>query len=174
MQPITSKAQMYRLLRAGGLGNTLRSWASPTEVPRDEPGLRCGLRCLEPGCPFWYGLTAAAACRAWQPGYLISEMFPDQFTTLNAELMDAAGGLVLHWRDEVGESCRDAARRGWHLATGLVASTLLRARLTEASYHDIRALLEAYPDHVVELSAASVMVGSWPGRNHIVWECRLY
>jgi len=35
-------------------------------------------------------------------------------------------------------------------------------------------LLDLYPDHVIEFSAAEVFVGDRPGRNAVVWEVRKY
>jgi len=174
---IRSKTESYALLRAGKLGNALRNWERPEDVPGAlRRSLRFGLRQAagQGGGVFCYGLTWQQAQRLWMPSHYVSEMFPDSQTVLNAEIMDAPGGLVLSWRNEKGESCREAARRGWHLATGLAARLILQARLTEASYHDLELLLDQYPGHVVELSAAACMVGSWPGRNHCVWEVRVY
>lgn len=52
--------------------------------------------------------------------------------------------------------------------------TVFRHLMAPDSYDDLMLLLDAYPDHVVELSILDRCCGTVKGRNAIVWEVRAY
>ena len=58
------------------------------------------------------------------------------------------------------------------LITGKALDVL--PRMNENSYDDLMELVELYPEHVIEFSATEGEVGLIRGRNHVVWEVRLY
>ena len=51
---------------------------------------------------------------------------------------------------------------------------LLRRHLCLSSLADLEAIVELYPDHVIELGAYSCNVGVIPWRNAVIWEVRRY
>jgi len=59
-------------------------------------------------------------------------------------------------------------------AFGLNAKMILEKNLYTSSLADIYALLEIYPDSVIEFSSYSIPVGNIKGRNAVIWEVRNY
>ena len=69
---------------------------------------------------------------------------------------------------------REAFRQTGIEWTGAAAHAVLKTYLWPADYDDLFALLDRYPQHVVELTACERTVGVIPGRRACFWECRLY
>jgi len=182
--PIKTKRQMYTLLRSGALGNTLRTWRSSDDIAADGYEGEIALR-MSTGSSghFITGIDMRSSIQLGNTlaradinitDVVFCEPFPDDQLVLQGEVMDAPFGLVLAWSDVPRLNMRQAASRGFQHTFGLAAKTLLRARLSDSSYDDLMELLELYPEHVVEFSAAESFVGNRPGRNAVIWECRAY
>lgn len=183
MERITSKAQMYAMLAAGRLGNTIRQFFSVDEwrASRDaELYPQWGVRTLIAGGP----------CRLFCPREEVADtvakfgcavnisMMIDAIcrVTLWADIFESESGLVVHGIEypPVGGSWRalmPTAAREWR---GLAARMLLRRHLNANSLDDLDATFERWPGHVVELSACERCIGVIPGRNAVVWEVRSY
>jgi hypothetical protein len=182
MQPVRHKAQMYALLRSGAFGNTNPSWDDlavwKAEAPRSAP--LWGVRSMTVGdhraqldVPTD---EVAGLVRKLFPhgGYNISPMV-DQWLTLRCDVWESPEGFRVYgvegrrdikWREALGQHGRE-----W---TGLAARMLLRHHLNANSLADLEAVLELWPGHIVELTAMECCWGTVPGRNAVVWECRLY
>jgi len=132
-------------------------------------------------------LKLAMLIHSWRTEYkvdvndiMISPNPPDDKIAIQGELMRTPLGLHFKYnctpnkslRRAMDEFTEDGDRAGY--ATGLTAKMLLQQNLTPSSYADLEAVLDQYPDHVVELTAWAVEVGNIPGRNTCVWEVRLY
>ena len=181
MTAITSKRQMYGLLRSGALGNTLRTWATRENYLEAGFRGRTSLRCLVPGVTFRHGLThedvlvQGAHSFEGQPpeAFVYCEAAPDEQVVLQGEVSRIAGGLYMAWSRERC-NMRVATSLGWRHASGLTAKVLLEASVDPSSLEDIELLLDKYHDHVIEFSAFSVALGLVPRRNTVIWEVRRY
>jgi len=185
---ITTKRQMYRMLADGAFGNTIpqyfsiKEWAASGLCERYK---FWGVRSLVPAGP----------CRLNCPNdEVISTCLSPAFRDypLNISLMIDKVTQITLWaevmRDERGWCVYGIqypkTKDGWtwrsHMPShgtqwyGMHAQSILRCHLNSNSYADLEALLDQYPDHVVELSATASCFGTIPGRNSVVWECRLY
>ncbi len=187
-EPVTSKAQMYRLLAAGAFGNTVPQWLDADAWTAEAPKsiLWWGVRTLTPGGPCRLNCPAAEVPatfaefeRAGHPSQI--SMMVDRVATVTAwfEVWDAPTGLVVEgieypqtpdwtWRNSMPDP---AKRRRWE---GTAARLVLAKHLNVNSRDDLADVLDQYPDHVVELSALDRPLGLFPHRNGIVWEVRLY
>ena len=68
---------------------------------------------------------------------------------------------------------RTAMKKAVHMC-GASAMLYLRSVMTEASYQQLQEIFSEYPDSVVELSVYQSCLGSMPGYNTLIWECRDY
>lgn len=179
---ITDKHTMYGLLHRRVLGNTLRSWTCVADYLssgfRGYVGLRT--RLIGGPCVYWLtrktvrDLVARWVARNGVPGSAIAvqQMAPHCAGTLQGELShDYINGYMLHASTE-RVPMRDA--REWRDFKGAHVLMLLRRYLWPSSFDDVMALLDEYPDAVVEFSAFSCEVGWAQGRNHVIWEVREY
>jgi hypothetical protein len=177
--PITSKTQMYALLRRGAFGNTFQIWDNADDFAasgfRDLVGVRCSNK---PGAPYYphltphQGLMMAALVeeRGLEP--VIYEASPDQLITLQGELADFSEGFQLTYstrRCSMREALREPS-----FASGKRAELLVRRAVTASDWADIEAIFTTWPGHVVEFTAYSSPVGNLRGRRAIVWEVRSY
>lgn len=195
---ITSKSQMYALLAAGELGNTIPQFFDPQDWWRehsDENGSR-----LAADAPGWWGVrtqTPGGPCRLNCPaaevvdtaaGYELAghrvniSMMVDRVATVTAwlEVWDSPTGLVVEgveypdtaggwtWRNSMPDPTK---RRRWE---GTAARLVLARHLNENDRDDLAANLAQWPDHVVEMSALDRCLGTIPHRRAIVWEIRGY
>lgn len=187
-ESVTSKAQMYRMLSAGEFGNTIRQyfdldvWQSSDEADRIATW---GVRTLTPGgpcrlnCPNFE--VPKTALEFMDAGHKVNiSMMVDRVATVTAwlEVWDAPTGLVVEgiehpdtaggwtWRNSMPDPKR---RRAW---AGTAARMVLARHLNANSLADLWALLERFPDHVVEMSSLDRCIGTVPHRNSICWEVR--
>jgi len=186
MPPITNKRDMYRLLTAGSLGNTIPQWFDVSEWERSADAGRYplwGVRSLVPGGPCRLNCPAAEVrATAERPefqraGVNVSAMV-DAVTVVTAwlEVYDSPTGLVVYGIEYPprGVSWREwMPTRGRHWE-GTAARMVLRKHLNPNSLDDLSTVLDRWPGHVVELSAVEGCFGTVPGRNGIVWEVRNY
>lgn len=180
---ITSKQQMYRHLAAGDFGNTIPQYFSVREWRDSGDDNRYafwGVRTLRPGGPCHLNCTSAEVeftVKKFKEPVNISLMI-DRVTKVRlwADVMDSETGLIVHGIIDPPRlgGWRAMMPAGAKQYEGLKARHLLRDRLSPSSLEDLYALLDRYPGHVVELSACSSNLGTIPGRNAVIWECRYY
>ena len=81
----------------------------------------------------------------------------------------------LHLRfSQVKEPMRIAFSKQVENIKGLAAKMLLQQHLYPNSFTDVMALLELYPNHVIEFTTYDYQVGDNERRNTIIWEVRNY
>lgn len=183
---VKTKAEMYRLLRAGALGNTTPTWDNVylwAEFVGTSAWDRWGVRTLTPGgpCAYWLstGRVPAAVQMFERAGHQvnISPMVEALATsTLWANVWDSPTGLVvdgIEYPDQAQtwRALMPVASREYR---GVAARMLLERHLNANSLDDLRVMIETYPDHVIELAALDRCFGTVPGRNGIIWEVRNY
>ena len=189
---IRDKRTMYDMLARGELGNTLpqyftlQEWANHAhEFPtwgirvttgRGGPDARSRLNvCTANVAPYVLKNFAEGE-------YNISGMV-DPFVTFRAEVVELDNGLSVSY--VVGYPETLAIPGGAHpwryafaclarRAYGIRALEILRHFVPENDLNDIRALIDAYPRHVVEFSVADRCVGKIPHRQAVIWEVRNY
>ncbi len=180
-EPITSKSQMYDLLAAGRLGNTIRSFHSVDEWEVRGPEWNSplwGVRSLMAGDPRAKldvpTDVVADYCRSefGAGGFNITPMV-DRWLVWRGEVWDTPNGLECHGVYGLRELKWRPAMSGHAVTTrGSAARALLRHVLNENSHDDLMCLLGEYPDHCVELTAMDRCYGTVPHRNACVWEVR--
>ena len=181
---ITSKTRMYEQLIAGNLGNRFRIWESDEEFKAAvDAGFDwlVGIRLVgKPGLPYFHHKTyeeaieIGARLRKTYP-YPIRyyEASPDPFITIQGEFVEADMGPMLEW-STAKTHMRAAFKAQRNMLFGPGARLVLRRELSPGSYEDFLALGELFPEATIEFTAYELFVGSIPGRNAVVWECRNY
>jgi hypothetical protein len=173
---IRKKTEFFRLWTAGALGHRLRIWTDPQQVDADHVGFRqvgpAGGGRFEVVARDQISNTATRWCRDGL-SFVICEVAPDDRCTLQGEVSHGIGG----WCGTLGLShrlrMRDAFAVGHIIPRSpCVTRHLLRTYCSPASLDDLDALLDLYPDAVIELSCYDVDFGR--GRNTIFWEVRNY
>jgi len=203
-QPIRTKSQMLSLLRAGELGNTLRTWDSPDKVNADYRGL-LGVRSRRIGGsgPFATGLTIEQVWQYWHKcldegwrarDLFVSEAAPHDSLIISGELDEEAGQWNLRYshrqlpmrqafmaeekaaKERLVNTCNRAVRATPPLSMigTLLPRLYLQSYLDPDSFEWLKILLDRYPEHIVEFSAFSTDLGVIPHRNTIIWEVRRY
>jgi hypothetical protein len=188
LPPVTGKRRNYDLWTSGAYGNRLRSWRSVGDWRRSGFTGPVALRQLGPSgegrctyglCPeaaeVVYPLWLTLGIRAEE--VVICEQAPDDRLVVVGEyhhdvLPDGSYRHFFHSR--VKKSMRVALREGGRVATGLVATAILRGAMTDRSWGDFGELVLAYTGHVAEVSVYDHCLGDLPGRNALVWEVRRY
>jgi hypothetical protein len=177
---INSKREFYRLYFAGAFGNALRTW--PTCEALNASGYGGTVTIREAGragggfCR--YSVPVSEVRRVLLEAHVdpsrvtFNESAPDHQLVAQGEVARLVGGLALRYAT-AKRPMREAMATARDV-TGATAVAVLRSALSESSYDDIEALLDLYPDAVVEFSAYAGLVGNAPGRNAIVWEVRNY
>jgi len=176
---IRNKAQMYDMLRAGKLGNTLRTWDTETEYRSSGFRGRTSLRCQKPGVTFRHGMTyEEALCEGrvcfegCQPGdFIYCEAAPDWECTFQGEVQRGLYGLDLFWSTR--KTNHRIAMRSAKQVHGVTAMALLRHYLDPQDLDDLMCLIDLYEDHVIEFSVFRTALGKL-NRTMCVWECRYY
>ena len=102
-----------------------------------------------------------------------NQSMPDDYLTIQGELMKDERGLYLLYT-KVQKPMNLALREKEEHAFGLAALDIRKESLWPSSFSDVMALLEIYPDSVIEFSAYDVEVGNIKGRNAVIWEVRNY
>lgn len=171
-EPITNKRQMYSLLRAGHLGNTIPNYSSLSEWATAPSSPLWGIRSQIPSDPRCRLNVLAKDV----PGYffenaLISPMI-DNWACLRGQICNNYLEVIdtkcpyVPWREGFTNHRRDF--------TGSSVSSILSAYLWPNDLEDMRILLSLYPDHVIEFTACTRAIGDVPLRNTVIWEARLY
>lgn len=182
---ILRKSEYFDLWHRGLLGNKLRSWRTPAEIPSSYQG---GVM-VRDSVPGW-GSAKVFPRREVIPEVRrreaagrrshLNEAAPDTHAVLQGELLRDSRGLYLFGYERpparFGElmRMRDVLPLASHYL-GLQASLLLRKYLNPPAFDDLMELLDLFEDHVVEFSAYTRHIGgAFPSRNLIVWEVRRY
>lgn len=178
---ISTKAEFLHLSALGLLGNSMPSW--PDSSLARAAG-HCGLvmvRYKVPGSPFMRPdvpmdeadqvidkLVDQGASRNLL--YLTARS-PDVGRRISAELWRGPTGLYLNY-STAQTHVRAALDADGRHAEGIAALEILRWACCPNSFDDVMALLEQYPDAVIELTAFDWWIGVLPARNTIIWEVR--
>lgn len=177
--PIASKAEMYRRLNAGLLGHTLPAAETLADAERMvRHGGRFAVRTKHAGglCRFDMGGPEAVRLAASLPPgtWNLSPMLSDPHRVCYGHLLDGPGGWSLHYSDEK-RPCRLLASKDGceqkHLQ-GLAARLYLRGVMDDIGWETLLALVESYPDHVVEFTVMSGSAHAFGPSNVIFWEVR--
>lgn len=183
LPPITTKSQMYALLTAGKLGNTVpqymdvNRWKASAEYDLYPVW---GVRSLVPGGPcrlFCPRDEVEATVRSFSPHacnislmleacrrvHLMAEVFVGDFGLELYGVVDPPKGA--NWRQIMPSQGR--TYRHSH------ARALLSTFLTPSDREDLDELLGMYPGHVIEFSAVNRPIGMYPHRKMIIWEVRI-
>jgi hypothetical protein len=187
MDPITNKIQNYRLWQSGAFGNKLHMWRSVEDWRRSGFMGKVVLRIIQGrGGVCCYNLEPDEVDKKvveWVSkaypldAIMVNEAAPDRDVILQGEYLNGALGdrppgyfqyslLAAHMRTALYV-------KSYH-AFGLRSDMLLRGAMTPSSYADWQALLDQYPNHVLEVSIYNRCLGDIPGRNALVWEVRTY
>lgn len=180
MRAITTKADCLRKLRAGALGNTLRTWDDAGTALREclagEFALRSHSRDSRHFTPLVSRgqLVPAKADLELRTGerFYICER-AGEGRTLQGQFHDLDGqGLQLEYTTAPG-TLPEAFAIESKVASRSAALHLLRTYMDGPSFDDAMALRELYPGHVVEFTCFDSGRGVL-GRNCIFWEVRGY
>jgi hypothetical protein len=179
---LKSKVDSYVIYKEGGFGNKLRTWANYEEFSRSGFSGLVSLRYHEPASPYWrYNIPAndvpdIIATLVKQGAdfrkIVIGEMAPDEYLLFQGELMRSVNYFdFCYSREQI--PMREALKNPIH-TSGIEVVRMLRDGMTGSSFEDLDALLDLYPDSIIELSVYSRDVGSIPDRNALIWEVRNY
>lgn len=170
---ITCKKQMYKLLTAGLLGNTMPQYDDHQTWHENRLDYDLwGIRSMVPGGRAWMYLSETQADNILcdiKTAFNISPMvYP---VTLMAVVYEGYINYVEHPAD--GAHWRDVMQNAKH-AEGVTARHVLRRHLNPSSFDDIMQLQDLYRDHAIEISATPHCTGQLPHRNYVTWEVRMY
>jgi hypothetical protein len=197
-RPIRDKADMYRRLAAGQLGNTTKQyftigdwffdqytheiewWGVRTQTPGGPCKLNCHRLAVIPtaleflqaghGINISMMVDRVAKVRAWlELVDLASSPFGVDSPTLTVEGIEYPDtDSGMTWRNSMPNP---ALRKRWE---GKAAKMCLLRYLNSRSIEEIDSLLLRYPGHVIELSALDQAVGDSRTMKHVVLEIRDY
>ncbi|MFH1506144.1 MAG: hypothetical protein ABIE94_04130 [archaeon] len=182
-EKISTKRMSYQLLEARAFGNKLRTWDSIEDMENSDYKGTVTMRhknvygggFIEYRVPVF---KISKMVDEWvrrgarKEDITFNESAPDDTLLIQGEVARSWVGYHLRFSTEK-KPMRDALKDCKH-ARGLQVKMLLQKHLTPSSYEDIQALLEMFPEHVVEFSAYNHCLGDIPGRNAVIWEVRLY
>jgi hypothetical protein len=179
---IRDKSECYALYEAGLFGNKARTWDSYTEIIESCWTGRVCMRSKKgiDRTKVVYNLTLEEAkreLRRWnvlginEDQISFNQNMPDKHLLLQGEVKRTEYGLWLRYTT-IKKPMNQALKEEDKNCTGLSAKTRLEQALDPSSYSDLEALLEMFPDSVVEFSTYSVDVGNISRRNTVFWEVR--
>lgn len=182
--PVTTKKDFVRRYQLGEFGNRSPTYDNLRHfVSSNPPSGLYHIRNRIAGGPTFYDVPCEEVQERWDELTLekdispenlyISAMAPTAGTLIQGELMRGVGGLYLHYTN-VRKPMRDALKEESHHATGLTVKILLETYLNVKSLEWMYALLDRYPDHVIEFSVYNQCWGTDPGFNTVFWEVRQY
>jgi hypothetical protein len=175
MTMIRTKADFYRLWRAGLLGNKPRSWSDDLALQLSGYRGELTIRSVAgTGGATKYRVPFDEAIRlsfSWPCAHNFNESMPDEDLTIQGEVKQGEFGLDFNY-DCTPNLKYNEAREHFKHAGGLLAKLLLQRYLWPPSYDDLMELLELYSGHVIEFSSYSRAVGDCLHRNTVIWEVR--
>lgn len=180
---ICTKSEFLRRSEAGLLGNSMPSWTTVAEAQADGYHGPVMIRARRPNSPWMRpdvpqhlvdDVIAGLVVKGADASELyLTHMTPEVGRRLNAEVWNGPDGLYLNY-STAQCNVRDALAKYGRHAERAAALVILRWALCPNSFDDVMALLEAYPDAVIELTAYDREMGDLHGRNTIIWEVRDY
>lgn len=173
---IRTKAEMYRRYLAGEFGNRPRTWNGVEQLKRSGFQGEVTIRTAQHagGRTIYRSSVENAVLMATilvNPTF--NESMPDDVLVLQGEVARGETGLVLACNATPGLKMNEARLAFTH-HYGLQATLLLRRCLWPGDYADLTALLDRFPEHVVEFAAYDRAVGVVPHRNTVFFEVRAY
>jgi hypothetical protein len=178
---IISKTQFFMLWEKGMLGNRTNLWRDPVAAFHSgapEIGFR---EMGKSGGGAWEkvprGLVMSTAQRWTDAGrsFIMDDGCPDWCRTLQGEVCRTVGGLYGYLDTSSNLPMRPAMAGGFmRHCSGATTLALIQRFMDPQSQDDLWALLDLYPDAVVEFSCFGVDVGVLPNRNTLMWETRCY
>ncbi len=178
---ISSKAEFFRLWKAGVLGNRPNLWDDPWDA-LGSGAPEIGFRQIgKAGGGAWEKvprsqvLRTAATWRELGRKFVMDDGAPDWCRTLQGELCRTFRGLE-GYLDTVGKLPMRPAMAAGHMLprSGAAILALLDRYMDASSRDDLEQILELFPDATVEFSCFGVDVGVFPNRNTLFWEIRDY
>lgn len=184
---IDTKTKMYKLLRAGKLGNIFRVFSSVEEVKKS--GLKkVAVRYADRSATgkYFFEVTSvenidktveSLVRRGANREYLLfneGDFGIMDKMTIQGEVGEVGGNFELAYSQIPGITNREARIRGYIRAVGLKARLMLKYYMWWDDYEWILNLLDKYPEHIIEFTTYSVPVGGIPNRNTVIWEVRHY
>lgn len=183
--PIRNKRQFVELYKQGVFGNASPTWDTFQEYWDSGYKGLIHFRNRITAHQTWYNVQRCDAQRlilAIKGGLFdgldeshlyFSAMAPHHLNLLQGEVMRTHEGLYLRYSTERDKPMRDVLfEDGSKHAYRSVALMLLQATMNVDSYEWLMALLDWYPDHVVEISVFDKCWGTVPGHNTVFWEVR--
>lgn len=183
---IATKAEFMALSESGRLGNFIPSWPSVEAALADGCRDEVMIRSRVPDSPHMRPHVPILQAQATIDSLVADHgaRREDLYLTwmgnpacvnrlLNAEVWRSPQGLYVHWSRQQTHLREAQALDGRH-STGTEALLVLRSALCPNSQDDLWALLDLYPDAMVELTAYDRPVGVLPHRNTVIWEIRNY
>ena len=178
---IKRKKENFELLKKGFFGNKLKIWSSVDEILEDSYSGTVSMRYNGGSKGFFYAYDVpinkiTEVEEKWikegakKELIVFNENAPDNFLTIQGELMIDYELYCLFYSTEK-KKMNEAMKNGKH-ATCLTAKLILEHFLDPSSCSDIQALLDIFPDRVIEFSTYSIYLGDIPGRNTIIWDVR--
>jgi hypothetical protein len=178
---ILLKEDYYLLYNLGLLGNRAVVWNTFDEFLNSRHSLVC-IRSKKVGVNTRYNIPRENVesemkemmSEGCEPeDFKFNQSMPDSNLIFQGEIMITPLGLYILYSTLKKPMKQGLNEESLH-AFGLRASMLLEHNLSPSSMADINALLELFPDSIIEFSTYSVSVGDLPGRNTIIWEVRNY
>jgi len=181
---IRSKAEFFRLWRAGVLGNRTLLWDTIAKARAYYPPVqKFGFREIgKAGGGAWElverdeGILTFVKWRSLRRKFVIDGSVPNDHSTMQGEVCRTERGLESFLA--VGYALppmRRSIAAGMHRSYSYVQTlVLLEKYMDPSSRDDLDALLELYPDATIEFTCFDIDVGVFPGRNTIFWEVRDY
>lgn len=182
---ITSKSEYIALTQKHVFGNRFREWSSIDALLESDYSGAVSIRYRVADGRFMKYYVPRADIEATVAGFealgadralmWANESAPDDALVIQGELMFSTLGLYLF-----GSRAKLPMRKALADITqsfhyfGLRTVFALKGALTPSSYSDLMAILELWPDAMIEFSTFANNVGTIPGRNTIVWEVRHY
>ncbi len=183
---VNNKDESYLLYNADIFGNRALTWNSYQEIiesgwkgkvcMRSKKGIdrkkveyNVPLINIPERIEYWrreYGIR--------ESGISFNQSMPDKRLILQGEVIisESFGWYLLCTFEKV--PMNQALEISSQTRTGLLAKLLLQHTLCPSSFADLEAILDRFPDSVVEFSTYEVAVGDIPNRNTIFWEVRNY
>lgn len=178
---ITSKAQFFRLWKAGVLGNRTNLWERPEDAVASRAPL-IGFREIgKSGGGSWTRVSrdqvyeTAQQWRRLGRKFICDDGAPDESRVLQGEICRTIRGLE-GFLDVGGRLPMRQAIAAGHMrpCTGATILALLDKFMDPSSRDDLFDLLDLYPDATIEFSCFTVDVGVFPNRATMFWEVRNY
>lgn len=178
---IRSKAEFYRLWKAGVLGNRPATFNTAAEAYASGCGI-VGIREIGAAGGGKFEIAQRAEIheklQQWDAEgrrYSLDGGVRNELVTLQAEVCRSFTGLGGIAAVRSGVNVRAAMAAGlFKPVTAVTIRALMTQFMDASSREDVDALLDLYPDATVEFACFSVNVGVIPNRNTLIWEVRDY